>query len=183
MVSFSIIESCKKQDRIAHKALYESCISYVYSIVSRYLSGEEDRKDVVQEVFAKTFKSLDHFDQKKGEFKFWIRKITVNQCLMQIRSQSKLKVYSINEHFDVVDSTDLGLESLTREDILKLLDEMPERYKLVFMAYIIDGYNHKEIGELLGITKDTSRSQLTRAKKWIRNHISKGNKISTYGLF
>ena len=102
---------------------------------------------------------------------------------MFLRSQSKMQIYSINEDYDIVDSNHLDVEKLTRTDILNLLKDMPERYKMVFMAYIIDGYNHKEIGEQMGITKDTSRSQLTRAKKWIQNNISKDTQINSYGLF
>jgi len=183
LVSKSTIEKCKKGERLAYKEIYEKCIAYVYSVVSRYLNVEEDRKDTIQEIFAKVFSNIAQFDETKGVFKFWLRKITVNECLMHLRRQTKIKVHSINEDFDIIDTQNSKIESLTREDIMNLLKDMPQRYKLVFMAYVIDGFNHEEIGLQLGITKDTSRSQLTRSKRWIQKHISKETQNQTYGLF
>jgi RNA polymerase sigma-70 factor (ECF subfamily) len=183
VIRFKIIQKCKAGKRSAYKELYDVCVPYVYSIVSRYISNTEDRKDLIQEIFAKVFTKIESYDENKGQFKSWIRKIAVNECLMFIRSKSKMSIHVINENYDITDTTFNRLENLTREDILNMLDKMPKRYKLVFMAYIIDGFSHKEIADKLKITKDTSRSQLTRAKRWIIKNISKETQIKKYGLF
>jgi len=183
VINSETIQKCKSGKHSAYKELYNAFIPYVHSVVSRYINDIEDRKDIIQEIFAKVFVKIDSYDETKGKFKSWIRKITVNECLMFIRSKSKMSIHVINENFDISDDTFSKLENLTREDIISMLDKMPKRYKLVFMAYIIDGFSHKEIAEKLKITKDTSRSQLTRAKRWIIKNISKENQIKSYGLF
>ncbi len=184
MVSSSVIKSCLQKDSKAYKDLYNASIPYVYSVVKRYLTNIEDRKDIVQEIFAKVFLKLGSFDSNRGEFKTWIRKIAVNECLMHLRKSSNLKIYKIDSNLENTLTEDINvLDQLTRNDIIILLNKMPERYRMVFIAYIIDDYSHKEIGEILGITKDTSRSQLSRAKKWIMANIIKDNKNNAYGLF
>ena len=144
---------------------------------------EVDKKDIIQEIFAKTFTTIHSFDEKKGEFKYWIRKIAVNECLMNLRSKPKLDVVALNIDHDSIDTGSPEKIELTREDITDLLLNMPEKYKIVFMAYIIDGFNHKEIAQQLNISPETSRSQLNRAKKWIKSNIFKNNKHIAYGIF
>lgn len=182
-VTNSIINSCKKSDENAFRLLYEASIPYVYTIVSRYIKVEVDKKDIIQEIFAKTFTTIHSFDEKKGEFKYWIRKIAVNECLMNLRSKPKLDVVALNINHDSIDTGSPEKIELTREDITDLLLNMPEKYKIVFMAYIIDGFNHKEIAQQLNISPETSRSQLNRAKKWIKSNIFKNNKHIAYGIF
>ncbi len=182
-VSKSLIESCKKSDENANKHLYNASIPYVYSIVSRYIREEAEIKDLIQEIFAKTFSKINTFDRDKGEFKYWIRRIAVNECLMYLRTKSKLEIISISNSFDSIDTDNRSNSELTREDISGMLKKMPKKYKIVFMAYIIDDLSHKEIAKLLNITPETSRSQLNRAKKWVKQNIFNNNKYKAYGFF
>ncbi len=183
IVSQSIIESCKKSDENAYKHLYNASIPYVYSIVSRYIRNETEKKDLIQDIFAKTFNNINSFDRDKGEFKYWIRRIAVNECLMNLRTKSKLEIISLNTGFDSIDTDNRSNLEITREDISIMLKKMPEKYKIVFMAYIIDDLSHKEIAKLLNITPETSRSQLNRAKKWVKQNIFNNNKYKAYGFF
>lgn len=184
MIDNSLISLCKQGSRDAHGQVYNTCIPYVYSTVKRYIYNHEDAKDVIQETFAKVFTKIETFDSKKGTWNTWLRKITVNQCLLHLRKNKKLTLLSpIDESPEQsIDDSEL-LDQLSRNDIDKMLANMPNGYKLVFMLNVIDGYDHGEISETLNITRETSRSQLNRAKKWLKNQITKDHKYKAYGLF
>jgi len=184
LIDETLITLCKKGSRKAHGQVYNACIPYVYSVVKRYIYNQEDAKDVIQEIFAKVFSKIDSFESEKGTWNTWIRKITVNQCLIHLRNNKKLSLLNpIDESPEqYIDESEV-LDQLTRKDIDKMLTNMPNGYKVVFMLKVIDGYNHNEISETLGITKETSRSQLNRAKKWLKNQIYKDHKYQAYGLF
>lgn len=184
MVDNSLISLCKTGSRKAYSQVYSACIPYVYSVVKRYIYNHEDTKDVIQETFAKVFTKIETYDSEKGTWNTWIRKITVNQCLLHLRKNKKLTLLNpIDESPEQsIDESEV-LDQLSREDIDKMLANMPTGYKIVFMLNVIDGYNHSEISETLNITKETSRSQLNRAKKWLKNQISKDHKYQAYGLF
>ena len=155
----------------------------MYSIVKRYIYNQEDAKDVIQETFAKVFSNIDTYDSKKGNWNTWIRKITVNESLIHLRKNKKLTLLSpIDESPEQSIDESSALDQLSRKDIDKMLANMPTGYKLVFMMNVLDGYDHGEISIKLNITKETSRSQLNRAKKWLRNQISKDHKYHSYGL-
>lgn len=178
---------CSKGDRRSHKALYDGCIGYVYSVVRRYVFQEEDRQDLVQEVFARVFVNIKKYNPRRGEFKVWLRRVTVNECLMFLRNTKKMSFLApveLKEHIattDLVESNEL--ERITKADIEKLLSQMPEGYRVVFMLSVIDQYDHGEISKLLGIKPETSRSQLARGRKWIRKMIINQENINAYGLF
>ncbi len=172
MVDIQLINKCRSGKRTAFKHMYESCAPYIYTVVKRYIYEVEDHKDVMQESFAKIFLYLKNYDPARGEFKAWIRKITINECfklLKQKKKVSHLNVKFIQE--DLEEPYFPNYEALTKEDVDNYLEKMPERYKMVFMLSVIDGYSHKEIGKLLHINETTSRSQLSRAKSWIKKEL------------
>ena len=162
----------KKRDNGAFKTMYQNCIGYVYSIVRRYVGNESDHPDIIQEIFARAFLSLHTFDQSKGEFKFWLRRLVINQCLQHYRQK---KSPAIIVPLEVVKETesddDFPLHELSREEIEGYLGMMPEAYRQVFMLHVIDEYSHKEVGELLDISTENSRTQLSRAKSWLRKKL------------
>lgn len=161
----------KKEER-ACKKLYERSIPYVYSIVQRYVTDHSERKDTVQEIFASVFKNLWQFDPERGNFKGWIRQITVNQCLMHHRVLNRqATVVPIHSLEGAAPAEELDLHSLKREDVERLLEKMPAGYRTIFMMVVIDEFSHEETSELLEISQETSRSQLSRAKKWIRKYM------------
>lgn len=168
MVNSTLIQAVKKRDQRAFKTMYESCIRYVYAIVKRYVSNDRDHQDVIQEIFARVFLSIDSFDEKKGDFKFWIRRVTINQCIKHYHSQQN---FTINDPIET--ATNLHADAnekegmMTEEEMVQFLTGMPDGYKQVFMLVVIDEYSHREVGEMLNISAETSRSQLHRAKKWI----------------
>jgi RNA polymerase sigma-70 factor (ECF subfamily) len=184
LIDKEIILNCIKGKREAHSILYNTCIPYTYSIVSRYLPNREDQKDLIQESFAKVFKNIEKYDLSRGSFNLWLRKIVVNECLMFIRKNKRLPLLtSVNEVPEFQLCEEVKYDQLTKSDIENALSRMPEGYKIVFMLKVIDGYDHGEISKMLNIKKETSRSQLARAKKWMQKNLIDNRKNIAYGLF
>lgn len=169
MITAEILESVKNKEGKAFQTLYQACIGYVYTITSRYITNESDIPDVIQEIFARVFLSIHTYNENKGEFKYWLRRVTINQCFQHYRQGKSPRLHvalDSTEDFGEEDGHDL--DKLSKADIESLLSEMPDGYRQVFLLYIIEEYSHKEIGELLAISTEASRSQLSRAKKWLR---------------
>jgi len=181
LINSEIIQDCKKGLESGHAQLYKECAPYVYSMIKRYISDTELRKDLMQEVFAKVFVNIKSYQVEKGSFNNWIRKIAVNECLQNLRKARPLLIAEgLDENFYVADDTPLPTD-LNRDDIEKILERMPQGYKVVFMLSVIDGFSHEEISKQLKITKETSRSQLTRGKKWIKRYLLNQYKSNLYG--
>lgn len=188
MVSPSLLLQCKEGHESAYKALYEACIRYVLSIVRTYIADESDHADLIQDIFAQVFHKLHLYEAERGEFKYWLRKITVNQCLMKLRKKDfffgvlSLDKYSEIEVEDKQDAFYEHIHQLSKKDIEALIYQMPEGYKTVFLLVAIDEYSHEEVGKLLGINSATSRSQYHKARRWIQQHIVNTNNKKKYGL-
>lgn len=183
-INQDLIKNCIAGERISHKALYEQCAPYVYTIVKSYISDKNFVKDGMQEAFAHIFNSLRRYDVKKGSFKSWIGRITINQCINILKKTGKI---SLNEGLELImnipENAFEHLDSLTKEDIEMLLEKMPDGYRTIFLLSVIDGFSHKEISGMLKITPETSRSQLSRAIQWIRKNIkSMSNQFSYEAL-
>ncbi|MCB0546015.1 MAG: RNA polymerase sigma factor [Phaeodactylibacter sp.] len=182
MISNSTLEAVKNKDKNSFKVLYQQCIPYVYTVVQRHLSNNSDVPDVIQEIFARVFLSIHTFDAKKGEFKSWLRRLAINQCYQYYRKENFVQLHVELDNAHEVADDELLLGELTKEEIEELLDNMPDGYRRVFLLVIIDEYTHEEVGELLGISADSSRSQLSRAKKWLRKHTPPTIKSLANGL-
>lgn len=177
MVDPSVIVSVSKGDTAAFKQLYESCIKYVYSITKRYVTNQSDHPDVIQEIFARVFLSIKTFDASKGNFQFWIRRLTINQCLQHYRQGKSPKLFvPLEAVSNRSNDLDEQFHQMTNEEIEAYLKKMPEGYRQIFMLVVMDEYSHKEVADLLEISTETSRSQLSRAKKWLKTHISLSEK-------
>src|SRR5690242_19138746 len=145
------------------KLLYDQFSSKMYGVCLRYAENTEDASDVMQESFIKVYKSLPKF-RGEGSFEGWIRRIFINTSIEHFRR--KVKLYNVTEvQENTIEDTELdALDSLETKDILKILNELSPGYKQVFNMHVIEGYSHKEIADVLGITEGTSKSQLARAK-------------------
>ncbi len=173
MVDILYINKCKNGDSSSFKVIYDSSAAYVYTIVKNYIKDEEFRKDLMQETYAAIFNSIKTFDEEKGNFKSWISKITVFTCIAHLRKSSKMNFdFSLAKVEEIAEDDVLKLDELRQEEITALLQEMPTGYKTIFLLYVIDEFSHKEIGELLKITPETSRSQLMRGISWIKKNIT-----------
>ncbi len=144
----------------------------MYGVCLRYSGNVDDANDLLQEGFIKVFKNLHKF-RGDGSFEGWIRRIFVNTSIEHFRK--KVKLYNVTEvQENTIEDTDLGiLDSLAEKDIVSLVNELSPGYKAVFNMHVIEGYSHKEIAEILGITEGTSKSQLARAKGVLKKSIEK----------
>lgn len=178
MVDFELIEKCKSGDQQAFGAMYESCAPYLYRVIQRYVYKQADQKDVLQETFINIFLYLKNFNQSKGKFKTWATKIAVNECFKLLNKKKKLNNLNLTYDEEKMEQAYLpDYTSLTKKDIDKYLINMPERYRMIFLLSEIDDYSHKEIAQLLQINESTSRSQLTRAKNWLRKNFLKKSQV------
>jgi RNA polymerase sigma-70 factor (ECF subfamily) len=185
MIDSSVILKCKDGDRKAFADLYKVTSPYVFTIVKNYIHHEESRRDVMQEIYAAIFTSLERYDENKGAFKSWIAKVSINQCIYFLRQTKKLtNLFSIEESHtrDFTENDFEVLNNINREDIELILGKMPVGYRTVFLLNVIDEYDHKEIAKMLNISAETSRSQLSRSLNWIRKHIFTNIKDHKYGI-
>lgn len=172
MTERELIEGCRSNNRLAQKQLYERFAAKMFGVCRRYVKTVENTEEVLMMAFCKVFKKIDTFSGN-GSFEGWIRRIMVNESLMFLR-----KKYRFNEHADVteipVKTVEVNIEDeLAAQDILNLLEQLPIGYRTVFNLFVIEGYKHREIAEQLGISINTSKSQLILAKKKLRKLIKR----------
>lgn len=179
MTECQLIEKCRRQDRKAQKELYELYARKMLSVCMRYSNDVETARDLLQEGFIKVFTSLDSF-QFAGSLEGWIRRIMVNTALEYLRRHDLLRdAVDITDCSTSVSSGCSALEALSAEDLMKLVRNLPPGFRAVFNLYAIEGYSHKEIAEMLGITDVTSRTQYSRAKKILQKQILKIETINS----
>lgn len=159
-----IISLCKSGDRSAQKWIYDRYSPVMYGVCKRYISSKEDAEDVLVESFFKVLTKIDQY-QGNGSFEGWIRRIVVNEALMFIRKRVILTEDADLELLNIPESSASIVEELNAAAILNVLDKLPIGYRTVFNLYVLEGYKHREIAEELGISINTSKSQLILAKK------------------
>lgn len=167
-----LIEKSIQGDHKAFKILYDSLSGKMYSLCLRYITDKEDANDVFQDSFAKLFFNLHNF-RFEGSFEGWARRIFVTICLDFLKKK-KIIFLEINENL----ATELihfnGLEKIGLEELMKLIQKLPEGQRTVFNLYQVEGYSHKEIADMLQITVSGSKSQLHRAKTSLKNLLNDG---------
>lgn len=165
-----IINGCRKEDGKSQEKLYKMVSPIMYGLCLQYSGDEDDAKDILQEGFIKVFRKIGQYSGK-GSFMGWIRRIMINTALEKYRSAVNMQ--SIDDHEvleeEVID--DNILASLTAEEITKLIQELSPQYRLIFNLYAIEGYSHKEISEMTGISEGTSKSNLSRARTILQKKV------------
>lgn len=167
-----IIKGCLKNERKAQELLYKSYSKKFLAICIRYVKDKELAEDVMIEGFMKVFEKLGQFEGK-GSFEGWMKRIIVTQALLTLRKQKSLnmEVLQVESHLEPINTT-YQLDHLETDDLMALIKELPVGYRTVFNLYAIEGYSHAEIGDLLGITESTSKSQLNRARNVLKQKIA-----------
>jgi RNA polymerase sigma-70 factor (ECF subfamily) len=177
----NIIEGCLKGDRKSQETLYKMFSNRMFGLCLQYANNHDDACDILQEGFIKVFRKMDQFSGK-GSFEGWVRRIMINTALERYRSQ--LHLYPLTESMttkhEAVYEEVLG--RMSAADLLKFVQELPPRYRMVFNMYAIEGYSHKEIAEMMEITVGTSKSNLSRARdilqRKVRKHFDSTENIS-----
>ncbi|AWX44599.1 hypothetical protein HME9304_01602 [Flagellimonas maritima] len=167
-----LIHNCKKGKRKAQAELYRKYSGILFGMCLKYSRNKTEAEDNLHDSFMTIFNKIDQFNFN-GSFEGWIKRITVNTVLQKYRKEQHLNVVSENtvEEMDVdTDQVDVSLSTL-----LGYIQELPNKYRLTFNLYVLDGYSHKEISEMLGTSAGTSKSNLARAKMILREKIKKEN--------
>ncbi len=165
MEDSKLIELCIKQDQNAQEILYKRYAPKFFALILRYIPRKDDAEDVLVESFYKIFLKVQTY-KKEGSFEGWMRKLVVNDCLMFLRKNKMITL-----EMEVIDQTKMiyqPLQEYELENIKRIIDSLPNGYKIIFNLYVVEGFKHKEIAELLGISVNTSKSQLIHAKRCIR---------------
>lgn len=176
MTEKELIQACRKGRRKAQQKLFDTYSPKMNGVLLRYLRSKEDREDVLIEAFFKVFDHLDKF-RGEGSFEGWIRRIVVNEALMFLRRQHNFNMTLEIADFDQPVRMKV-VERLAAQDILGLMEELPTGYRTVFNLYVIEGYKHREIAELLGISINTSKSQLILARKRMQELLKKNSLVN-----
>ena len=177
MTEQEIIQGCRQKNRKAQQALYDKYSPKMFGICKRYVKRYEDAEDVLVDALFKVMTKIDMFSGN-GSFEGWIRRIVVNESLMHLRKNNNFKLTVELNNIDI--KTEVSIEDdLAAEDILKLLAKLPTGYRTVFNLYVVEGFKHREIAEQLGISINTSKSQLILAKKKLQALV-KENQISRF---
>jgi len=168
-----LIAGCQKGKRRVQKQLYDLYSKSMFVVSLRYAKGHLEAEDILQEAFIKVFEKINSF---KGEcpLEFWIKKIVINTALNHERSKLyQYPAYDVMEMDNILPDAEITLSNYNFKELLAMIQQLPERCQVVFNLYAIEGYQHKEIAEMLEITEGTSKSQYSRAKLLLQEMIKK----------
>ncbi|MGB3344854.1 MAG: RNA polymerase sigma factor [Aequorivita sp.] len=174
-----LIVRASKNDRRAQQELFKQFSPRMLGICRQYLKNNDLAEEVMLSGFMKIFTHLTDF-KNEGSFEGWMRRIMVNESISQLRKDKKLQFISESEIENTVEHSTIIDTALEVAEIQKLIDGLPDGYKTVFVLYVVEGYKHNEIAELLQISESTSKSQLFKARKLLQNKLNKQNNIN-YG--
>lgn len=167
-----LIESCRRGERIGQKELYDRFARKMMGVCYRYVNDKETALDLLQDGFVKVFLSLDSYSGT-GSFEGWVRRIFVNTALEYLRKADVLRDSTdLDNTAELVQPEASVLSVMAADELMQLVKELPPGFRMVFNLFAIEGYSHKEIGEMLNITESTSRSQYTRARQMLQKKIN-----------
>lgn len=167
----ALVRNCIKGDPKAQRMLFEKFAPKMLGVCMRYTKDIDEAQDVLQDGFVKVFTKLDRY-QGGGSLEGWVRRVMVNTALDQIRKNLKFQDNIAMDQVDFkLEHQGFIIEGLMEEDLLKLINEMPLGYKTVFNMFAIEGYSHKEISDQMGISENTSKSQYSRARAYLKTKL------------
>lgn len=165
-----ILQLAVKGDEKAFREIYDMLSGKMYSLCVRYTGNTTDADDVFQDGLIRLYRNLDKY-QGTGSFEGWARRIFVNSCLDHLKNKQKLLYTELSDNNDVPTSEISGIDKCSLNDLLAIIQKLPGGYRLIVNLYLVEGYNHKEIAGMLGISEGTSKSQLSRAKVILQKNI------------
>lgn len=170
----ALIEACLKNDRRYQEALYRKFADQMYRVAITYSKDEDEAADILQDGFINVFRKLDRY-KFQGSFEGWIRRIIVNKALEHYRAKRRKEevIREFHEQQNLV--SDELLAGIQAKEIVNLVNHLPDKAGMVLKLYAIEGYAHKEIADLMGISEGTSKSQLNRARGLLRERLEKLN--------
>ncbi|RZJ67008.1 MAG: sigma-70 family RNA polymerase sigma factor [Flavobacterium sp.] len=170
MINDTLISACRKLQRDAQRQVYDAMAPKLYRTCKRYLKKEEEIEETVADAFYTIFTKLDQL-KENGAFEAWARRITVNLCLQQLRRNVNFNLY-LEDTKTIPAAASVHQTALEEQDLLKLLTLIPEGCRTIFNLFVIEGYAHKEIADMLSISEGTSKSQLNAAKTKLKDLVN-----------
>lgn len=172
----SIIEGCKNKDAEAIKALYTAFAPKLYGICIRYARTNFEAEDILQDGFIKIIKSFPGFQGNKHNLESWLRKIilftSIDHFKLNLPLKHQIDIADVQEECGDCSYQDIEA-GLNSEDLVAIINKLPVGYKVVFNLYVVEGFSHREIASMLGISEGTSKSQLSKAKKFLKVLLTK----------
>lgn len=173
----ALIEGCKKNDRKAQELLYKRFYAAMAALCLRYISNEQDAMQALNDGFLKVFKSIHQYDAAKAVLYTWIRKIMINSAIDFLRKQPIRYTCDISEIDEGAPIESAVIRKMDADELLGLIKKLPKATQLIFNLYTADGYDHREIAEMLGISEGTSRWHLSEARKKLKQSIELLQKV------
>ena len=171
-----LIDGCLKNNREAQYKLYNLLSSKMFAVCLRYAKNREAAEDILQDGFVKVFTNIEKF-RGDGSFEGWVRRIIVNTAVEYYRKSVKMyPVVNVDDINKEIPWQDTG-DTLEMEDVMNMINKLSTGYRTIFNLYVVEGYSHKEIGEMLQINEGTSKSQLARARYLLMDMVKNSEKI------
>jgi RNA polymerase sigma-70 factor (ECF subfamily) len=171
------IQACVNNERWAQKKLYEYHYTTMMGVCLRFANNDDDALDILHEGFIKVFKNLASYNAGTS-LSAWMRKIMINTAIDYYRKELRRKTEDLNIAYNLSTNDADAISRLSAEEILKALQQLTVSYRSVFNLYVIEGYSHKEIADILGITESTSRANLVKARAKLKQVLlASGQKI------
>lgn len=175
MILEQLIYECTKNNTKAQEQLYHLLAPKLFAVCLKYSRSYEEAQDNLQESILLIFEKISQY-KNSGSFEGWAKRVVINYVLQQYRNQKVFEI--VSEKIPDTDEVEIEDENVSIEFLTKIIQELPDRYRLVFNLYVMDGYSHKEIAEMLGINIGTSKSNLARAKAILKDKIESNNNYS-----
>lgn len=179
MTEEQLIKACIREDAASQKELFMRYSSRMLAVCHRYARSHADAEDILQDAFIKVFDKMHQF-KFEGSFEGWIRKVVVNTALKKYsvqRYDKEIAGYEVKDKDEGVQDP-AAYSHLSHKELLELIMQLPDGYRIIFNLYVIEGYQHDEIAQMLGIQPGTSRSQLVKARALLQKQISALQKIA-----
>jgi RNA polymerase sigma-70 factor (ECF subfamily) len=168
----NIIKQCLSGNRVAQKTLFDQFAAKMLFLCRRYAIDDNEAQDMVQEGFIRLFGNLEKF-RNTGPFEGWVRRIFVNTAIKYYHKERHHNAVAAMEIVTAFENEESGIvDALSEQELMGLLSDLPDGYRVVFNLYAIEGYSHAEIASLLNIQESTSRSQLVKARKMLQTKVN-----------
>ena len=167
----SLVEQCKSGNPSSQYELYALYVDAMFNVGIRFLGNKEDAEDIIQDSFIDAFKNLERF-KYESSFGAWLKRIVINKCINHLKAKRVALVPMETHEFHITEEEPMEEDKVDIDKVKKGIARLPEGYKQIIGLYLIEGYDHVEIGEVLGISTSTSKSQYHRAKKKLLEIIS-----------
>lgn len=173
-----LIINCKKRDIKSQSEIYHLYAGKLFALCLKYSKTRQGAEDNLQDAFITIFDKIGQY-KFKGSFEGWMKRIVINTSLQTYREKNVLNL--VEENYPDEVEIEINEEDLSLDFLLKIIQDLPERYRMVFNLYVLDGYSHKEISSMLGIAVGTSKSNLSRARLILKEKIEKDQQKQQIG--